>query len=107
MMTPHTTTTATWAVVHFRTMANGSYQWMRGLRRGYWRVLEVHDVTGSTHLGSHNVIRELWASREGIDGVGPRSRYSLGWAEDKAHAIADTHNAQPDAQRQTERGGDD
>lgn len=81
------------AIVNFRTMANGSYRYMRGKRRGYWRVLIVKNINGPTTLSSHNVIGEHWVGREGIDGVSDRSNYCLNSSYDRAIQVADEFNA--------------
>ena len=63
-------------LVNFRTLANGSYKWLRpGQRRGYWRILEVIDPAGSTNCRSHNVVRVVAQGHPGIDGVTDRSGY--------------------------------
>lgn len=81
------------AIVNFRTLANGSYKWIkRGQRRGYWRVLMVRDVAGSTMVTSRNVLSVAYISREGIDGVTERSAYCLDGARQTAEALADKMN---------------
>lgn len=73
------------AVVHFRTVPNGAYRYMKGLRRGFWRVLIVKDAKGAMHLNSPNVVGVHWEGREGIDGVTERSRYAI--EDTRRHAI--------------------
>lgn len=66
------------AIVNFRTMANGSYRYMGGRRRGYWRLMLVADPDGPTCIHSRNVLQVIAQSPEGIDGVTSKSRYYLG-----------------------------
>ena len=65
------------AVVNFRTTAHGSFKYMRGLRRGYWRLLIVHDAAGPTAVHSHNVVRVVSQGRPGILGVTEKSAYYI------------------------------
>ena len=82
------------AVVHFRTLPNGSFEYMRGLRRGYWRVLVVKDPMGCLSVSSHNVVEVLWTGESGIQGVGPRSRYYIRPSYDSACRVAEHYNSQ-------------
>lgn len=63
---------------NFRTLPNGTYRWMRGLRRGYWRTLRVWDPAGPLTVNSHNVVSQRRESPNGILGVTPRSAYYIG-----------------------------
>lgn len=82
------------AVVDFRTLPNGSYKFMKsGMRRGYWRVLELRDEHGSRNIDSHNVISVLYSGPNGIDGVTSRSVYCIDRSEREARAIAERFNA--------------
>jgi hypothetical protein len=65
------------AIVNFRTKPNGAFKWMRGLVRGYWRVLIVEDEHGSTDRNSHNVYSVLWEGRDGLCGVTSASKYDI------------------------------
>jgi hypothetical protein len=77
------------AVVNFRTIANGSYSWIKkGQRRGYWRVLVLKDINGSTSRSSRNVVEVLYAGPEGIDGVTSRSAYCIDDSRTEAHQVA-------------------
>ena len=67
----------TCAIVNFRTLPNGSFKYMRGLRRGYWRLLVVRDATGPTAVHSHNVVRVVSEGRPGILGVTEKSAYYI------------------------------
>lgn len=82
------------AIVDFRTLANGSYKYMRGLRRGYVRVIVVRDEKGSMSCASNNVQGVLVEFSPGIDGVTERSRYYLGGDYARAQEIADAWNAE-------------
>lgn len=82
------------AITNFRTMANGSYRYMAGKRRGYWRVLVVRDVNGPTMVTSKNVVRVAYEGPNGIDGVTERSAYYLGSSAAHASDIADRLNAE-------------
>lgn len=93
-----TTTTNPIAVVHFRTEPNGSFRWMRGKKRGYWRVLLVRDVRGSKNRRSKNVIEEVYRGRSGIRGVTERSSYWIGDDRTRAHQLAEKLNAETAAQ---------
>lgn len=82
------------AIVHFRTMALGSFKRLRpGQYRGWWRTLVVRDPKGSKNINSKNVIEELYSGREGIEGVTEKSRYYIGHQFDEAKKIADQFNA--------------
>lgn len=81
------------AVVDFRTLANGSYKYMAGKRRGYWRVLIVKNANGHRTLCSTNVVGVHFKSRPGIDGVTPRSAYYIGDCEDYCESLAAEYNA--------------
>ena len=80
------------AVVDFRTFPNGAYRWMSGMRRGYWRVLELRDANGSRNIDSHNVISVLYAGHPGIDGVTARSKYHIGASLCACQRIAADYN---------------
>ncbi len=82
------------AIVNFRTMANGSYRYMAGKRRGYWRTLLVRDINGPTCVHSRNVVSVLYKSPQGIDGVTERSAYCLDGYRDHAEGVAMRANAQ-------------
>jgi hypothetical protein len=88
-------------VVNFRTMPNGSYRYMRGLRRGWYRLLDVQDPRKSTAVTSRNVISVLAESREGIEGVMPRSHYYIGDVYERFAARAAAINARRDAEFNT------
>lgn len=79
------------AVVNFRTLANGSYKYMNGLRRGYWRVLVVKDETGPKRIDSPNVVR-VYTTGEGIEGVTERSAYCINAQRELCAHIADAYN---------------
>lgn len=81
------------AVVHFRTMPNGAFRYMRGKQRGYYRVLIVKNANGSMNVTSKNVVGVHFNSREGITGVTEKSRYFIGDCEDYCEALADEYNA--------------
>lgn len=78
------------AVVNFRVMPNGAYSYMRGLRRGYYRMQVLRDRSGPTSVNSRNVASQI-ASGEGIEGVTERSKYDLSYAraylQKKAHEV--------------------
>lgn len=80
------------AIVHFRTLANGTFKYMAGLRRGYYRVIIVRDENGSTHANSHNVISIPMECSPGILGVTERSRYYLGGDLERCQEYARTWN---------------
>lgn len=82
-------------ICNFRTLANGSYNWIkRGQRRGYWRLLEVIDSAGSLNCNSHNVIRIVAQGQPGIDGVTKRSAYWIDPDRDRFNARAARLNAE-------------
>jgi hypothetical protein len=80
------------AVVHFRTIPNGSYKYMSGLTRGFWRVLLVHNPKGSLAINSSNVLASLYESPVGINGVTEKSKYYIGNYYIYARNIADRVN---------------
>ena len=82
------------AIVNFRTLANGSYRYMAGKRRGYWRVLLVRDVNGPTCIHAHNVVSKIYEGPAGIDGVTERSSYCIQGSAAEARRIACEHNAE-------------
>jgi hypothetical protein len=82
------------AIVNFRTMANGSYKYMAGKRRGYWRTLLVRDLTGPTCIHSRNVVSVLYSSPAGIDGVTERSAYCIDAYREHAENVAMRANVQ-------------
>lgn len=82
------------AIVNFRTLANGSYKYMAGKRRGYWRVLVVRDINGPLMSTSRNVISIPYESCPGIDGVTERSSYHLGASLAHCRALAVQINSQ-------------
>lgn len=82
-------------IANFRTLANGSYKWIKpGQRRGYWRLLEVIDPAGSINCRSHNVIRVVAQGRPGIDGVTDRSTYWIDCDRKRFEARASQRNAE-------------
>lgn len=91
------------AIVNFRTLAKGSYRWMRGLTRGYYRILLVRDLNGSTHANSRNVVEIVREGRSGLLGVTERSGYWLGFSRttlereaaeiNRIRAVAESHFA--------------
>jgi len=84
------------AIVNFRTEANGSFRFMRGLTRGYWRMLVVKDPEGSTSVSSNNVVSQS-VTHSGLRGVTKRSAYWIG--DNLAHCedLADAYNTKRDA----------
>ena len=82
------------AIVNFRTLANGSYKYMRGLRRGYWRLLIVRDAAGPTAVHSHNVVRIAAEGAEGILGVTEKSAYYIDGDRERLEQMAARINAQ-------------
>lgn len=81
------------AIVNFRTLPNGSYKWMNGKRRGYWRVLIVRDETGCLRARSKNVTQILYEGRHGIENVTRRSAYYIGDTLEYAADIANRYNS--------------
>lgn len=62
---------------------------MKGLTRGYWRVLERD--TGCAHgWNARGHVREIYTGRKGILGVTQRSRYYIGDTSDRATELAST-----------------
>lgn len=82
------------AIVHFRTLPNGGYRWIkRGQQRGYWRVLVVKDVNGPIRANSKNVIGEIFRGHEGVLGVSVKSAYCLEGDRQRADQVAAEFNA--------------
>ena len=80
------------AIVNFRTMKNGAFKYMSGMRRGYWRVLVVRELSGSTAVNSRNVVAVLYSGPDGIDGVTDRSAYHIGHSRMRADKVATAWN---------------
>ena len=78
------------AIVNFRSLPNGAFRYMKGLRRGYYRVLIVKDENGSKHYNSHNVVKVLREFGEGLLGTTERSAYYID--DSAAEALADWWN---------------
>ena len=75
------------AFVHFRTVPNNGFGWLRGAqRRGYWRVL-VGPIGAPPTLNAKGVV-EIWHSPVGIRGVTERSRYYIGHWQHVANKVA-------------------
>lgn len=83
----------TTAIVHFRTMRNGSFKYLKGARRGYWRTLVVKDPNGCKSVRSSNVLGVLYSGPEGLSGVTERSAYFIGRSMEAAKAAAEEFNA--------------
>ncbi len=87
-----TPTPAPVAIVHFRTLQNGSFKFLKGARRGYWRAIVVNDPAGSMNKRSANVVKVLYEGPEGLDGVTPKSGYYIGNSAEVAAAAAKAFN---------------
>lgn len=83
-------------VVSFRAEPNGAYRWMKGLRRGYYRIQVLASLLGSDKITSKNVVSQE-SGREGIEGVTTRSAYYIGDQREKFEARAAAENAARDA----------
>lgn len=81
------------AIVHFRSIANGGYRWIkRSQRRGYWRTLVVKDAEGSINVNAGNVVAVLFKGREGIKGASDKSRYCIDGDRQYAEQVAREFN---------------
>ncbi len=80
------------ALVHFRTLQNGSFKFLKGARRGYWRAIVVNDPAGSKNVRSANVLKVLFQGPPGLSGVTPRSGYYIGHSAEDARAAAQAFN---------------
>ena len=88
-----TTTQKPVAILHFRTMQNGAFKFMKGNRRGFWRALVVANPAGSLAINSKNVLDVLYAGPVGIDGVTDKSTYNIESSREVALAAVQRFNA--------------
>ena len=78
--------------VVFRTMANGSYKWMLGLRRGYYHLLWVPEGARTNDLRSKGV-KLIESSPAGLLGVTEKSAYYIEHYRERLENRADELNA--------------
>jgi hypothetical protein len=82
------------ARAHFVTECAGSFQWLRGLKRGYYRV-DLIDTTlpHKSDRWSDAAVVITYSYRRGIDGVTERSAYYIDDLGREARAVAARCNA--------------